>query len=75
MISLVLDKHFNKLFVNLPVRHVYRQLGHDDIATEALLDDLVWDSKITNFFILARYDRSCSVLLKCSDKPLPVQTK
>ena len=55
MISLVLDKHFNKLFVNLPVRHVYSNLGQDDMSTEALLDDLVRNMKINNFIILARY--------------------
>ena len=50
-----LDKHFNKLFVNLPVRYVYRKLGQGDMSTEALLDDLVRNMKINNFIILARY--------------------
>ena len=54
-ISLVLEKHYNKLFVNLPIRHVYRKLGQDEISTGALLDDLVKNMKINHFFILARY--------------------
>ena len=67
----MLDKHFNKLFLNLPVRHVYRKLDLDDISTDALLDDLVRNMKITNFFILARYNLPSSLLLKLTPHSSP----
>ena len=75
IIYLVLDKHFNKLFVNLPVRHVYKKLGKDNISTEALLDDLVGNGKITNFFLLARYNFLVWQLLEYDHLHLPCFSK
>ena len=51
-IFLALDKHFKNLFADLRIRHKYVKLDKNPV--EVILDNLITNEGILNFFIFAR---------------------